>query len=82
MNSGQHPCGHLPADEGPAPGADGPLLLLDHPAAADDEGPQRGAEGPLLLPDPQLLLMMKAPSLELKALRLLLLEQQRVGDQI
>ena len=46
LNSGQHPCGPLPADEGPAPGAEGPLLLLDHPAAADDEGPQPGAEGP------------------------------------
>ena len=41
--------------------------LLDHPAAADDEGPQPGAEGPLLLPDPQLLLMMKAPHQELMA---------------
>ena len=38
LNSSQHPCGPVPADEGPAPGADGPLLLLDHPASADDEG--------------------------------------------
>ena len=31
------------------------------------EGSQPGAEGPLLLPDPQLLLLIKAPILELKA---------------
>ena len=52
------------------------------PAAAEDEDPPPGAEGPLLLPDPELLLLMKAPILELTALRLLLLEQQRVCDQI